>query len=193
MQKIRKENEWISDKTGNKFTELVIDPMFVYISDLLTIYVLNESAKSRNKKFNFKISKADQIMRYTQLAEELKIDIKNDKFTNSILKFVAPYFDFDSIPRLEILKQLEFKPFQTNIYEEKPKKVVRKITKNGKLQKVSSESSENSGEGITHKRIDEVLAKLENRKLKSDSSSSVSSCSNEYKPQKVTRVKKLKK
>lgn len=131
MQVVNKkgEKEWNYDKTGKKFIDMVIDPMFVEVDKLLDEFVANKQKwiDENYGKVYIAPSKMTYLMKMQQLARELQLEIKYSKFNTDILKFVAPFFNFDSIrlaeeKRLELDKTIE-KP------NDKPKKKVTKVLK----------------------------------------------------------------
>ena len=94
MQKITKgkkeQNEWINDKSGKKFTELVLTPVINAVKCTLVEFVEFKKKKELNENSLCLMAKCI----------ELKRDIEVDKFTNQILKYVAPYFHFDNLKLL---------------------------------------------------------------------------------------------
>lgn len=97
MQQVNKkgEKEWVTDKSGKKFTSMVITPMFDVVYDLLDDYI----DFIQNKIKNMKIVQPyymDSLMEIQQKTRELQLEIKYEKFNRDILKFVAPYFNFDT-------------------------------------------------------------------------------------------------
>ncbi len=90
MQKINKkgktlEKEWINDKSGTRFTKLILEPMLTAIKRILTEFI------------EFKKSKELSETNLCLMAKcvELKRDIEVKKFTTLILRYVAPSFHFD--------------------------------------------------------------------------------------------------
>lgn len=109
MQVINKtDREWCDDKTGAKFTKLVIKPMFNAVIKLINDYVNIKQNWIKLQK-NIPEHKMSELMECQQQARDLEIEIKYDKLTKGILKYVAPYFNFDSLRMVD--------------KEEKPKKV----------------------------------------------------------------------
>lgn len=69
---------------------------------------------------------ATSIMNYRQRACELKLDVKYHKFEKDILKFVAPYFNFDT-KRLFDAKDTQMKLLEKDSESSaKPKKIIKK-------------------------------------------------------------------
>lgn len=131
MQVVNKkgEKEWNHDKTGKKFIDLVIDPMFEEVVKLLDEFV-NNKQKWIDENFGkvyIAPSKMTQLMHVQQLAKELQLDIKYEKFTKDILKFVAPHFNFDTVRFVEDHKLKE------TDQDEKSTKVVKKVIKSIKI------------------------------------------------------------
>lgn len=95
MQKITKsnieQNEWINDKSGNKFTELVLKPLINAVKETLIEFV----------EFKKKKDLSESNLCLMAKCVELKRDIEVDKFTNPILRYVAPHFHFDKLKLLD--------------------------------------------------------------------------------------------
>ena len=94
MQKITKgkneKKEWINDKSGKKFTELVLTPVIDAVKHTLVEFVEFKKTKELSESNLCLMAKCI----------ELKRDIEVNKFTNQILKYVAPYFHFDNLKLL---------------------------------------------------------------------------------------------
>lgn len=94
MQKITKgkveQKEWINDKSGKKFTELVLTPLINAVKQTLVEFV----------EFKKKKDLSEYNLCLMAKCVELKRDIEVDKFTNPILRYVAPYFHFDKLKLL---------------------------------------------------------------------------------------------
>jgi proteasome lid subunit RPN8/RPN11 len=144
------EKEWHHDKSGKKFIDLVIDPMFKVVDSLIDEFLKNTENPKLPKpidpqKVNLKkppkvkpSESVSSIMNYRQRACELKIDIKYHRFEKDILKYVAPYFNFDK-QKLYDQKEIKLleKDFETSNLDSsnldtperssiKPKKVIKK-------------------------------------------------------------------
>ena len=98
MQKITKKDknkteqkEWINDKSGKKFTELVLRPIINAVKETLVEFIEFKKKKELNDSLIFLMGKCI----------ELKRDIEVDKFTKPILRYVAPSFHFDKLKILE--------------------------------------------------------------------------------------------
>jgi hypothetical protein len=95
MQKIKKgktdKKEWINDKSGKKFTELVLKPIINAVKETLAEFIEFKQKKQLNEDVLFLMGKC----------VELKRDIEVDKFTKPILRYVAPYFHFDKLKFLD--------------------------------------------------------------------------------------------
>jgi hypothetical protein len=92
MQKIKKndkteKNEWINDKSGKKFTELVLTPLINAVKETLTEFIEFKKLKELN----------EDILCLMGKCVELKRDISVDKFTKPILRYVSPCFHFDKL------------------------------------------------------------------------------------------------
>ena len=98
MQKITKKDknkteqkEWINDKSGRKFTELVLKPIINAVKETLIEFI----------EFKKKKELSDTLICLLGKCIELKRDIEVDKFTKPILRYVAPSFHFDKLKILE--------------------------------------------------------------------------------------------
>ena len=98
MQKITKkdknkteEKEWINDKSGKKFTELVLKPIINAVKETLIEFIEFKKKKELN----------DNSLYLMGECVKLKRDIEVDKFTKPILRYVAPSFHFDKLKILE--------------------------------------------------------------------------------------------
>lgn len=116
MQKINKNKletkEWINDKSGKKFTELVLTPIINAIREILTEYI----------EFKRHVTDVDaNLMEFRQKCVELKRDININKFTKPILKHIAPNFHFDKLKFLDD----EIDSSSEEIIEKKSKKNVK--------------------------------------------------------------------
>ena len=98
MQKVSKgkveKKEWINDKSGKKFTELVLEPLINAVKDTLMEFIEFKKTKELNENNLCLMGKC----------VELKRDIEVDKFIKPILKYVAPSFHFD---RLKFFDEIE--------------------------------------------------------------------------------------
>ena len=100
MQKITKgkieQKEWINDKSGKKFTELVLEPLINAVKQTLIEFVEFKKKKELNENSLCLMAKC----------VELKRDIEVNKFTNPILRYVAPHFHFDKLKLLDDSEEL---------------------------------------------------------------------------------------
>lgn len=109
MQKVKNKDkiekkEWINDKSGKKFTELVLNPLMLTIKEILTDYIDFKKHKELDEYLLCQMGKC----------VELKRDIDVDKFIKPILKYVAPSFHFDKLKFLdEDVSDDEFLPQKT--------------------------------------------------------------------------------
>jgi hypothetical protein len=90
-----KTKEWSMDKSGIKITALIIDPFLDEVREMLIEYNKNgckfvESLKNIND--NTKILK----LRDMHLSQEIILLIKQKDLHKSILKYITPYFNFDT-------------------------------------------------------------------------------------------------
>jgi hypothetical protein len=92
MQNIKKKGktekkEWINDKSGERFTKLILTPLLTIIKKTLDEFV----AFKKNKEFS------ENLLCLMAKCVELKRDIEIEKFTKPILRHVAPSFHFDKL------------------------------------------------------------------------------------------------
>lgn len=97
MQTVNKkgEKEWSNDKSGTKFTAMVISPMFEALKEILKTFLNFKSEWAQNNP-NPTTDEMWTVMNLRQGCANLLKDLKYDKFTVPILKIVAPSFNFDT-------------------------------------------------------------------------------------------------
>lgn len=121
MQKIKKkgskieQNEWINDKSGKKFTELVLVPLINAVKETLTEFIEFKKKKALNEDLLCLMGKC----------VELKRDINVDKFTKPILRYVAPAFHFDKLKLLEDKELEDIISSSSSEEDELPKKKIK--------------------------------------------------------------------
>ena len=95
MQKVKKDKieqkEWINDKSGKKFTELILKPIINAVKETLIEFIEFKKTKELNENSLCLMGKC----------VELKRDIEVEKFTKPILRYVAPSFHFDTLKLLD--------------------------------------------------------------------------------------------
>ena len=123
MQKITKgkkeQKEWINDKSGKKFTELVLAPVIDAVKCTLIEFVEFKKTKELSESNLCLMAKCI----------ELKRDIEVKKFTNQILKYVAPHFHFDNLKLLGDVDEDLIDDLTEDSSDEKPIKIKTKNTK----------------------------------------------------------------
>ena len=87
--------EWIKDKSGTKFKELVINPMFDALKTIINDY-LDFKLKWEKKQKYITSDQMDFLISTRQKCMELLKEIRYNKYTQSILKIVAPKYDFNT-------------------------------------------------------------------------------------------------
>ena len=124
MQNITKgkieQKEWINDKSGKKFTELVLNPVIDAVKQTLIEFIEFKKTKELNEANLCLMAKC----------VELRRDIEVKKFTNQILKYVAPHFHFDNLKLLSDMEKINDMDL-TNCFDPKDKK-----SKGGKSMKI---------------------------------------------------------
>jgi hypothetical protein len=124
MQQITKKGnktqkkEWINDKSGKKFTELVLKPLFNAIGETL----MNFNTFKQAGKLN------ETILNLMTKSLEIKRDMDVNKFTNKILKYVAPNFHFDKLKLLDEKEELDYMDSDSES-DEVPIKIIAKKRK----------------------------------------------------------------
>lgn len=122
MQKITKgkkeQKEWINDKSGKKFTELVLNPVIDAVKQTLIEFVEFKKTKELNESNLCLMGKC----------VELKRDIEVHKFTNQILKYVAPHFHFDNLKLLTDINECTEESID-DLSDDKPIKIKTKNKK----------------------------------------------------------------
>lgn len=134
----KKEKEWCADKTGKRLVDLVIDPILDYICNMLQKYLGFEKQRELEymKEFDNNNKKlCEDSMKNTGIAMAIIKDMRSEKFRKELLKYVAPYFNFD-VNKLDYTKD---KKQQSSIIEERPKKAIKKVNKK-ELSKTSYSS-----------------------------------------------------
>lgn len=111
------QKEWINDKSGKRFTELVLKPLFEVLKETLTHYV---NFKNNGGVFD------ETIMELQTKCITLRRDINVGKFTNPILKYVGPFFQFD---KLKLLNEKVDNEFEDESPDEKLQKKSKIIVK----------------------------------------------------------------
>lgn len=120
MQKVKNKDktekkEWINDKSGKKFTELVLKPLVMAINEILIEFI----AFKKNKEMN------EYLLDQLTDCITLKRDISTDKYIKPILKHVAPNFHFDNLKLLDgDCNDTNYSDDNKSI-EEKPKKKIK--------------------------------------------------------------------
>lgn len=165
MQHVGTGKEWSNDKSGQKFTNSVINPTVDFINKVLKQFIDMESKNQDEyfKEFDKDRNKCEKIMGLRGLAVQFMEEILTDKFKKELLKFIAPYFNFDT-------KRTVNTGDGTKTLNESEKA-------DNKVMSVSSMSSESSFESVDKK------PKKVQKKAKFLSTKS----SSEEKPKKVTK------
>jgi hypothetical protein len=95
-----KRNEWITDKSGTKITQIIINPTLELMSEMLRTY-LDETIDYDVNKMNI-----DEVMKVTgnrNIANEILKEILDNKLHKEVLKYITPFLSAD----LSLLKQQE--------------------------------------------------------------------------------------
>ena len=86
-----------------KFTEMVINPMFAALKAIFDDFL--GFKKKWEKRSNLTIPQMDFLIATRQKCMELLKDIRYNKYTQQILKVVAPKYDFDTYKKSVDLKK----------------------------------------------------------------------------------------
>ena len=94
MQKVKtkEQKEWINDKSGKKFIELILIPIINAVKETLIEFIEFKKTKELNENNLCLMGKC----------VELKRDIEIGKFTKPVLRYVAPNFHFDNLKFLDV-------------------------------------------------------------------------------------------
>lgn len=84
-----KKIQWVVDKKGIKMTEYIIDPLLHYINGINTNYI-NKINKEINDNFDIKTN--SKLLENITAVASINCDIKNNKLSNNINKYIAPHF-----------------------------------------------------------------------------------------------------
>lgn len=162
MQHVETGKEWSADKSGKKFTDLVINPTLNFINNLLKKFIDMEGKNQDEyyREFDKNQKKCEKIMELRSLAVKFMSEILTSKFKKELLKLIAPYFNFDT-KRMNVEKEIE------------SKSTMSVIKTNIKMKKKSSESNFSD---------DEI-----NNKADKMSTSSSSVIKNNNKPKKIPK------
>lgn len=91
--------EWLNDKSGKKFISMVIDPMFDAIKVIFNNFLSFKEIWQKKCK-NITRSQMDYLINSRQKCMEMLKDLKYNKYTQPILKIVAPNFNFDTYKKV---------------------------------------------------------------------------------------------
>lgn len=83
--------EWINDKSGKRFKTMILKPLLEALADIIGKFI----KLSENRKYHM-VDEEIEVFRFMHECIKLKRDLDNEKFTNPILKYVAPSFSFDA-------------------------------------------------------------------------------------------------
>lgn len=111
MQTVNKkgEREWNNDKSGKKFTSMVITPIFETIKSILNEFLEFKKTWEQDTD-NITRDQMDYMMDMRQKCAELLRDLKYEKFIHPVLRVVAPNFHFETYKRsIEIKNKQETK------------------------------------------------------------------------------------
>lgn len=85
-----KRNEWITDKTGIKVTEIIIDPTLEIIKNMLIDY-LQTTHYDEDDIDNYDIGELDKLVTSRQRAFEIIKLIEDEEIQKEILKYITPH------------------------------------------------------------------------------------------------------
>lgn len=167
-----KKNEWITDKSGIKVTDIIIDPTLKIVDEMLDEY-LEEAAKKSEKVDELEIDEISKLMYNKQRAMEIKIKIENNDLHKDILKYVTPFLCAD----IKKIEDAMIKSFKTENM---------KINQNDEVHKEKNKDKDlkkNSQTEICYTSSDESI---ESSKYISNTSSSAESNKKNNKTTKLT-------
>jgi hypothetical protein len=88
------EKEWINDKSGKRFTLLILTPLLAAIKNTIDKYMENYS----NSRI-CNMQNQEKMLKILHGCCELRRDLNNGLFVTPILKYIAPTFHFDSFDK----------------------------------------------------------------------------------------------
>lgn len=189
------EKEWVTDKSGKKFAGLVISPLFETVKMILEKYIKYGEAKAEklySTYVNTNTRECERHMERMKRARELIRDINLNEFEKEILKFIAPFFNFDlqkaSAADNDFMKKLDVHYNNTNDYDTSSDTSDSNSEKHTikPIKKVARKSTP-----VDNKSSEEISKKIKNIKCVSDNSEG-SDSSESVKPTKILKSKTKK-
>lgn len=98
IKKQDNKKQWILDKKGIKMTNCIIKPLLDYISEANSNYIINKSKEMDDIEH---IDERITILKEMEILSSVNSDIKNNKLSTSINKYIAPHFYFDKQVAIE--------------------------------------------------------------------------------------------
>ena len=82
--------QWVLDKKGIKMSKYIIKPLLEYIHSMNSNYI-----NQKNEEIIDNDTNVDKILKEMQILASINADIKNNKLSTGINKYIAPHFYFD--------------------------------------------------------------------------------------------------
>ena len=87
---------WNTDPKGVRTKNYIIDPLLIFLKNIINDYSINFSNTILDKKIDEITQLLDNLHSLTLLVK----DINNNLMSDDIVKYIAPYFSLDKIPEL---------------------------------------------------------------------------------------------
>ena len=92
MKKQDNKKQWILDKKGIKMTNCIIKPLLDYIAEINSNYIIKKNKEIEDREHT---DEGLKILKEMQILASVNSDIRNNKLSASINKYIAPHFYFD--------------------------------------------------------------------------------------------------
>jgi len=90
---ILKQGQWVSDKSGTKLNELIIDPFLCKVDDMIREYISERTKSEYNKDKKYTPSSLGNFPANFVYCNEILIDISKNKLHKKILQNISPHFE----------------------------------------------------------------------------------------------------
>jgi hypothetical protein len=120
-------NEWITDKSGVKITEIIINPTMNLLYNMLNMY-LNETINYDVD--NLTIEEVMKITNNRQITSEIMKEIKDNILHKEVLKYITPFLSADLTKIEEAINKSIYDEFDTSSDSIPAKKSNKKVNRN---------------------------------------------------------------
>jgi hypothetical protein len=90
---ILKQNQWVSDKSGTRLTELVIDPFLCKVDEMIRAYISERTQNEYNKGKKYTPSTLGDFPTNFVYCNEILMDISKKKLHKRLLQHISPHFE----------------------------------------------------------------------------------------------------